>query len=44
MDTYGIRGTAHQWFVSYVKNRKQLVEINCLDVNVKSNKKSRKKK
>jgi len=25
---YGIRGTAHQWFVSYLKkNRKQLVEI-----------------
>jgi len=21
VDTYGIRGTAHQWFVSYLKNR-----------------------
>ena len=23
--TYGIRGTAHQWFVSYLKNRTQVV-------------------
>jgi hypothetical protein len=44
MDTYGIRGTAHEWFVSYLKNRQQLVQINCLDVNVKSNKNGRKKK
>ena len=44
MDTHGIRGTAHHWFVSYLKNRQQLVEINCLDVNVKSNKNGQKKK
>jgi hypothetical protein len=23
LDTYGIRGTAHQWFASYLQNRKQ---------------------
>jgi hypothetical protein len=32
LDAYGVRGTAHQWFVSYLKNRKHLVEIDCMDV------------
>ena len=32
LDAYGIRGTADHWFVSYLKNRKQQVEIDCLDV------------
>jgi hypothetical protein len=27
LDTYGIRGIPHQWFVFYLENRKQLVEI-----------------
>jgi hypothetical protein len=31
LDTYGSRGTAHQWVASYLKNRKQLVEIDHLD-------------
>ena len=30
LHAYGIRGTTHQWFVSYLKNRKQLVKINYL--------------
>jgi len=32
LDAYGIRGIAYQWFVSYLKNRKMLVKIDCLDV------------
>ena len=32
LDAYGIRGIAYQWFVSYLKNRKLLVKIDCLDV------------
>jgi len=32
LDKYGVRGTAHQWFVSYLKNRKHLVETDCMDV------------
>lgn len=32
LDSYGIRGIAYQWFVSYQKkNRKMLVKIDCLD-------------
>jgi hypothetical protein len=31
LDTYGIRGFAYQWVTSYLKNRKQLVEIYHLD-------------
>jgi hypothetical protein len=27
----GVRGTAHKWFVSYLKNRMQMVEIDYLD-------------
>lgn len=27
--TYGIRGIIHSWFVSYLSERKQFVEINC---------------
>jgi hypothetical protein len=32
IDTYGIRGIAHQLFISYPKNRKQMVEIDCMHV------------
>jgi hypothetical protein len=31
LDTHGIRVIAHQWFVSYLKNRKQLVETGYFD-------------
>ena len=34
LDVYGIRGIAHQWFVAYLKNREQLVEIDCIDVMI----------
>ena len=32
----GIRGVAHDWFCSYLSNRKQLVEINNICSNTKS--------
>ena len=32
----GIRGVAHDWFCSYLSNRKQLVEINNICSNIKS--------
>ena len=32
----GIRGVAHDWFCSYLSNRKQLVEINNICFNTKS--------
>ena len=28
LDHYGIRGTSHEWFVSYLYNRKQYVSVN----------------
>lgn len=31
LQLYGIRGVAYQWFVSYLTNRKQLVEIEYLN-------------
>jgi hypothetical protein len=31
LEFYGIRGVAYQWFVSYLTNRKQLVEIDYLN-------------
>ena len=32
----GIRGVAHDWFCSYLSNRKQLIEINNICSNTKS--------
>ena len=32
---YGIRGTAHQWFTSYLSNRKQVVELNRIRSNTR---------
>jgi hypothetical protein len=31
LHTYGIRAIAHQWVASYLKNRKELVEMDHLD-------------
>ena len=45
LQVYGIRGVAYQWFVSYLTNRKQLVEIEYLNTlsNVIKYKRSEKK-
>ena len=31
---YGIRGLAHQWFNSYLSEKKQLVYINTIHLNI----------
>jgi hypothetical protein len=35
LQCYGIRGVAYQWFVSYLTNRKQLVETEYLNTESK---------
>jgi hypothetical protein len=30
LDHYGVRGLAHDWFRSYLSNRSQYVEVNCI--------------
>ena len=36
LQLYGIRGTAHKWFQSYLKDRKQIRKINQTMSNAKS--------
>ncbi len=33
MEHYGFRGTVHAWLKSYLENRQQYVQINCLNLN-----------
>jgi hypothetical protein len=36
MNSYGIRGIAHEWFSSYISNRKQYVKISETESSMKT--------